>query len=59
MTRHKDPSLLYSGTTPRRWLRAVVSCGDGDLYRPCFSQWRNAPLVLAPAGGKRLPSVSS
>ncbi len=59
MTRHKNPSLLYSGTTPLRWLRTVVSSVEGDLSTLCFSQWRNAPLVLAPAGDKRPPAGHS
>jgi hypothetical protein len=59
MTRHTNPSLLYSGTTPLRWLRTVVSSVEGDLYTLCFSQWRNAPLALAPAGDKRPPSGRS
>ena len=59
MTRHTNPSLLYSGTTPLRWRRTVVSSVEGDLSTLCFSQWRNAPLVLAPAGDKRPPSGRS
>jgi len=55
MTRHKSPSLLYSGGTSSRWLRAVLACVDGDPFGLCYSQWRNAPLVLAPAGGRRKP----
>jgi hypothetical protein len=59
MTRHKNPSLLYAGTTPRRWLRTAINCVEADLSRVCFSQWRNAPLVLAPAGDKRPPAGRS
>jgi hypothetical protein len=44
MTRRTMPSLLYSGPTSARWLRAAVGTASHDLSHVCRRQWQRAPV---------------
>jgi hypothetical protein len=45
MTRRTKLSLLYSGATSTRWVRAAIDTAVGDLSGLCRWQWQNASII--------------